>query len=101
MKQTMVRYKVKPDRVAENERFITEVFEALDREKPRGLRYASFKLPDGLSFVHVVAHDASNGPNPLQQIAAFKAFTADIRDRCDEQPTVVDLATVGSYSSMD
>jgi hypothetical protein len=100
MKQTMIRYKVKPDRVAENERFITQVFEALDREQPRGLRYASFKLPDGVSFVHVVAHE-SKGPSPLQQIAAFKAFTADIRDRCDEQPTVVDLATVGSYSSID
>jgi len=37
MRRVMVRYKVKPDRVAENERHIAKVFEQLERDKPAGL----------------------------------------------------------------
>jgi hypothetical protein len=52
MKQVMVRYKVKADRAAENERYITRAYEQLKREKPSGLRYATFKLEDGvISFI--------------------------------------------------
>jgi hypothetical protein len=98
MKQMMVRYKVKADRVAENERYITSVFEQLKREKPSGLRYASFKLGDGVSFVHIVSVETPDGSNPLNELSAFKAFTADIRDRCDEPPVGVDLNEVGSYA---
>ncbi len=94
----MVRYKVKADRVAENERYITSVFEQLEREKPPGLRYASFKLDDGVSFMHIVSHEAADGSNPLVALSAFKAFTTDIRDRCEEPPVSVDLHEVGSYA---
>ena len=95
MRRVMVRYKVKPDRVAENEGYIAKVFEQLEREKPAGLHYASFKLADGVSFVHIVSMD--EGRNPLAEIAAFKAFTAGIKDRCDEPPVAVDLTQVGAY----
>ena len=55
MKRVMVRYKVKADRATENERYIASVFEQLKREQPPGLRYASFKLGDGVSFVHIAS----------------------------------------------
>lgn len=97
MKRVMVRYKVKADRAAENERYIARVFEQLGREKPPGLRYASFKLEDGMSFVHIVSFEAAEGTNPLSGLSAFKAFTAGIRDRCEEPPVAVDLKEVGSY----
>ena len=98
MKRLMVRYKLKADRAAENERFITAVFEQLRRERPTGLRYATFKLDDGLSFVHVVSHEADDESNPLGELSAFKAFTANVRDRCDEPPVAVELHEVGSYA---
>jgi len=97
MKRVMVRYKVKADRAIENENYITAVFEQLKREQPAGLRYASFKLADGVTFVHVVAYEDPQGANPLPDLAAFKAFTADIRDRCEEAPVATDLEEVGSY----
>jgi hypothetical protein len=97
MKRMMVRYKVKPDRVAENERYIVSVFEQLNREQPVGLRYVSFKLDDGASFLHIVEVDAPDGSNPLRDLAAFNAFTASVRDRCDEPPVSVELQAVGSY----
>lgn len=97
MKRVMVRYKVKADRVAENERYIAKLFEQLEREQPPGLRYASFKLGDGMSFVHIVSHDGADGSNPLGELSAFRAFTAEIRDRCEEPPVAADLREVGSY----
>ena len=97
MKRMMVRYKVKPDRVAENERFIASVFEQLNSEQPAGLRYVSFKLDDGVSFMHIVEVDAPDGANPLHALPAFNAFTASVRDRCDDPPVSVELQAVGSY----
>jgi hypothetical protein len=98
MKRTMVRYKIKADRVAENERYITSVFEQLKREAPLGLRYATFKLEDGVSFMHIASLETEDGSNPLAALSAFKAFTADIRDRCEEPPVAVDLQEIGAYA---
>ncbi len=96
MKRTMVRYKVKADRAVENERYIPSVFEQLKHEQPPGLRYASFKLDDGVSFVHIA--EAAEGTNPLGALSAFRAFTAEIQDRCEEAPVAVDLNEIGSYA---
>jgi hypothetical protein len=97
MKRVMVRYKVKPDRAAENERYVKTVFEELHRERPSALRYVSFKLADGVSFVHIVSLEGAEGSNPLVALPAFKAFTAAIEERCDELPVVANLNEVGSY----
>lgn len=97
MKRVMVRYKVKADRAAENENYISKVFEQLKNDRPSGLRYASFKLNDGVSFVHIVSIDAPDGSNPLSELSAFKVFTAQIKDRCEEPPVALDLKEVGSY----
>ena len=97
MKRMMVRYKVKADRAAENESYIARVFEQLERDRPAGLRYATFKLEDGVSFVHLVSLETGDGSNPLRKLSAFKAFTAGIRDRCEEPPAAVTLREVASY----
>jgi hypothetical protein len=97
MKRTMVRYKVKADRAGENERYIKEVFEQLQREQPPGLRYVSFKLDDGVSFMHLVSVENADGSNPLPQLSAFQAFSASVRGRCEEPPVFAELEEVGSY----
>ena len=95
MRQVMVRYKVKPDRVAENERLVRAVYEELRGSSPEGLQYATFKLDDGVSFMHLASTE--EGQNPLPDVAAFKEFQRDIKDRCEEPPVVTDLAQVGSF----
>ena len=97
MKRVLVRYKVKSDKGEENEMYIRKVFEELQQKAPAGLRYASFKLDDGLSFVHIASIETDDGNNPLSQIEAFQAFQAEIRDRCEEPPVAVDLNDIGSY----
>src|SRR5713101_5614895 len=91
----MVRYKVKPDQVAANEQLVREVYEELAREDPDGFHYGTFKLEDGVSFVHIASQEGEQ--NPLAGIAAFQRFQENIRERCDEPPVVAVLDEVGSF----
>jgi hypothetical protein len=95
MRQVMVRYRVKPERVAENEALVRAVYDELSRTDPAGLRYATFKLDDGVSFLHLASTE--DGQNPLSQVIAFRRFQENIADRCDERPVVTDLSEIGSF----
>jgi hypothetical protein len=97
MKTVMVRYRVKPDQAARNEELVQRVYEELHQTAPKGLRYATFVLEDGVSFVHVAALDGADGRNPLMEVAAFQAFQEDIAARCDDPPAAADLREIGSY----
>ena len=97
-RQVMVRYRVKPEQVAENERLVGQVYEQLAREAPPGLRYLTFKLGDGVTFVHIAALEVVDGRNPLTELAAFKAFSAEIASRCHELPVTSEWSEVGSYA---
>ena len=99
MKVTVVRYKVKADRAQENVDFITAVFAELKEKSPPGLSYASFKLDDGVSFIHVAAVDDDVENNPLPQMDAFKRFAADIKDRCAEPPVASSASVVGAFNA--
>ena len=93
----MVSYKLKADRVSENVRLVEAVFEALKQAQPSGLRYATLRLDDGVSFVHIVSHAEADGSNALTALPAFKAFAAGIKERCDEPPVRVGLKVIGAY----
>jgi hypothetical protein len=97
MKRVMVRYKVKPDRVAENETLVRAVYDELQRTQPAGLRYATFRCDDGVSFVHIATVETEDGRSPLPEVTAFKQFQQDIRDRCDEAPVATQLHEIGSF----
>jgi hypothetical protein len=96
MKQVIVRYKVKPERAAENEELVRAVYAELHEKKLDGVHYATFRLDDGVSFVHLSAHD-TDGSSPLTKVEAFKRFQEHIADRCDEAPVVSQLTEIGSY----
>jgi hypothetical protein len=95
MRQVMVRYRVTADRAAENEALVRAIYEELQATEPAGLRYATFKLEDGLSFVHIA--ETEDGENPLSQVKAFRDFQAGIADRCEELPVVSELSRIGSF----
>ena len=97
METTIVRYKVKADRAEENREYVRKVFAQLDNDKPEGLRYVTFNLDDGLTFVHIAVVEADDGKNPLPDTPAFKEFVAELRDRCDEPPVPTKADIIGSY----
>src|SRR5215217_3667590 len=97
MRQVMVRYRVKPNAAARNEELVRRVYEELRETAPVGLRYATFVLEDGVSFVHIASVETGDDHNPLTGVAAFRAFQEGIDDRCDELPVAAGLWEVGSY----
>lgn len=100
MGSSMVRYKVRPDMADENQRLVKAVYQQLNDQRPDGLHYATFRLPDGVSFMHIVFETEQPG-SILNQVEAFRAFTADIADRCDEPPVATELTLVGSVGMGD
>jgi hypothetical protein len=95
MREIMVRYKVKPDRVAENEALVRAVYEELRQLSPAGFRYSTHRLDDGVTFVHRASSE--DGRGPLPDLEAFRRFQAGIAERCEEQPVFTELTEIGSY----
>jgi hypothetical protein len=99
MRHVIVRYTVKADRAEENEQLVRAVYDELHSTEPAGLSYATVKLDDGVSFVHIAA--TQDGRNPLADVAAFKQFQMGIAERCDEPPVVSEVEEIGSYRMFD
>ena len=92
----MVRYKTSEATGDTNAALVRAVFEELRARAPGGLRYTSYRLADGVTFVHI-ASVTTPEDNPLTSLPSFKAFQAQLKDRCVEPPVVTDLSVVGSY----
>ncbi len=93
----MVRYTVKPDQAAHNEELVRAVFAELDQVEPPGLRYATFRLADAVTFIHLVWHDTKDGHDPLPHLEALRAFHTGIRERCHDAPVRAELTEIGSF----
>ncbi|MCU1430504.1 MAG: hypothetical protein JWL83_4504 [Actinomycetia bacterium] len=100
-RRVIVRYKTKPERAAENQQLVEAVFAALERSQPEGLRYATFRLDDGVSFVHVASVETDDGSNPLEAVEEFRRFGKEVAERCEEPPVVQVATLVGSYRLFD
>jgi hypothetical protein len=98
MEKVIVRYKLKPGKVEENELLVREVYKQLHQDKPQDLNYATYKFDDGLTFIHV-ANYKGEGRAPLPTFEAFKNFAAGVKERCDEPPVVNQVTEIGSYGS--
>jgi hypothetical protein len=99
MRSVMVRYRVRPEHAARNELLVRAVYDELHERRPAGLRYATFRLADGVSFVHVARVEAER--NPLLDLPAFRAFQHGIAERCDDPPATAELHEVGSYDPFE
>ncbi|MGP4103312.1 hypothetical protein [Nonomuraea sp. KM90] len=96
MKANVIRYQTRgPEEAENNQRLIEGVFAELAEQKPEGLRYAAFRLADGLSFMHVVV--AEEGDDALTGLASFKEFQRAIGDRIVGPPQLTETTVVGAY----
>jgi hypothetical protein len=91
----VVRYRTKPEHAEANAGLVRAVFEDLAANDPGGLRYTTYRLEDGVTFVHVATIEGD--VNPLTSSAAFDRFQQGISDRCEEGPIALDATVVGSY----
>jgi hypothetical protein len=91
----VIRYTTKVECADANDSLIRCVFAELAEEQPEGLRYAAFRLEDGVSFLHVATIEGE--VNPLHASTAFAEFQSDLHNRIDEGPMAADASIVGSY----
>lgn len=91
----VVRYRTRPESADENARLVQQVYAELAALAPAGFRYATYRLDDGVTFVHVARHEA--GANPLPGLPAFAEFQRELGGRCEEPPAAAGADLVGSY----
>jgi hypothetical protein len=96
MKQTLIRYRTKPELADKNAELVAGVFAELQAARPEGVRYLSLRLEDD-TFIHFVETTADDGGSALPKLAAFQAFQAGIRERCAEPPVARGVRIVGNY----
>lgn len=97
MSVMMIRAKVREDKVADVEAAATEMFSAIERAQPGGVRYASCRLADSATFVILLQLEEGT-ENPLTAVPEFGEFQANLRDWLAEPPTTEQATVVGSYN---
>ena len=98
MNAVLVQYKVKVDRVAENEEKVRAVYAELAERGDDAIHYATFRLDDGQSFAHLAVW-ADDAPDAgLGSIEAFKAFQDNIADRCEVPPRPAPMDLIGTWN---
>lgn len=95
----IIRYQTRPDAADENARLVKAVFDSLAQLRPSDFSYATYRLADGVSFVHIARLDGTE--NPLTTLPAFAEFQRDLAHRCVEQPAPSRATLVGSYAYTD
>ena len=96
MKTIMVRYKTSDAHADANEALVHAVFNELRSRAPAGLRYATYRLADKVTFVHIATLETPD-ENPLVVLPSFRTFQAELKGRCVEPPVVTELSAVDSY----
>ena len=97
MNVMMVRAKVSEENVAEVEAAARAMFSSIERAKPQGVWYAACRLPDGVSFLALLAV-ADAADNQLLAVNEFGVFQESLKGWLAEPPTLEQLTVLGSYS---
>jgi hypothetical protein len=93
---SVIRYRTRPDAAEENVQLVEAVYAALAEARPRNFEYATYRLDDGATFVHVAR--LPDTENPLATLPEFVEFQRELVDRCIEQPDPRGATVVGSYA---
>ena len=94
MSTVMISYPVKPEQVKRNLALMRAVHAEIQAVRPEGLRYASFQLADGVSFVELVV---GGGQGRLAGLEAFRAYRSTLAERIEAPPVLDELDEIGSY----
>jgi hypothetical protein len=91
----MLRATVQEGCAAEAEEAARTMFAAIERAAPEGVRYASCRAADGVTFVVLLQLDGED--DPLPALPEVQAFRAALPGWLAGPPTPEQLEVVGSY----
>jgi quinol monooxygenase YgiN len=83
-----VQYTVKENYVDENKKKIADVMEELKAENNANVKYASFLLEDGKSFMHLVFYNSEDAKHLPGDLESFKQFQAGLKENLEVPPKV-------------
>ena len=92
MPPKLIRYRVKPEKIEENQNLVEGVFRELHAKSPSGVRYLVLKLSDG-TFCHLFEDSTKTIPN----LDAFAAFRRGGEERRLDEPQQLEATIVGNY----
>lgn len=98
MSTILLRTKVNPEAASEVEAAVKTLFTALEEARPQGLRYSSYRLLDGVTYV-VVLDIAEGIENPLPGVPAFLEFQEALKGWLVEPPVPEPVTVIGDYRS--
>jgi hypothetical protein len=96
MNTMMLRATVNPECVGDLGAALTAMFSAIDAAAPEGVRYASCRASDGVSFVALLSVD-DGIENPLPASPEFRAFQANLGQWLAAPPVPDRMTVVSSY----
>ena len=79
MKAVKVQYTVKPEYVDQNKANIRKVMEAIRLNPIPGMKYASFTLDDGQTFVHINMAKDEETLSKLGEVKEFEEFRTALK----------------------
>ncbi len=94
--EVLIEYRVSAENVETQEKAIRAFVAAVKASKDQGFRYASYKRPDGVSFVHHAWMMDEDARKRFQALPEFKGFAEGLNARSVEGPTVSSLDLVAS-----
>src|ERR1700683_1976108 len=95
MSKRLVRYRVKPEKIEENQRLIEGVFRELHAKSPADVRYLVIKLGDGTFF-----HLFEDGSKTIPTLDAFAAFRDGGEQRRPDDPHPLQANRVRNYRTL-
>lgn len=81
---TMVRYTLKPEAIAENDRLSQAVFDDVRRAAPEGVAYALYR--NGNEMIHVFLNLREDDSDVITALPSFVAYQKDLLARCTVPP---------------
>jgi hypothetical protein len=94
----LFRANVRDEHAADVDTAVRKLFAAIDQAAPEGVRYTSYRLADGGSYV-IVLELLDESANPLQGITEFREFQDNLKGWLAAPAIPERLIAVGEYRS--
>jgi hypothetical protein len=103
MKIVRVIYTTTPEYVARNQENIAAVASELRGMNHPGIRYSTYLLPDGKTFMHFDHFENEEAHRVLQELESFKKFAAELHANGFEVEPKLELLgfVAASYEVLD
>ena len=93
MRYRIARFRVRASEAAAAEKAII-AFVAKVADEPMTLRYESFREPDGVSYLHLMAFADDAAEEAHRETGHMKEFVAALYPKCEVQPVFAELKMV-------